>query len=145
MRWIFLVSLILATAAFAHEGVKNPGVMARMHAMKDMGADLKALGRMTLGAVPFDEKAAEAYLNDLRLEAREIVTLFEGADEDPKSEALPVIWDNFEDFSKRARALEAYLAAQAGTVMSVQDLEPIFATLSADCRACHKIYREKAK
>ncbi|NND21494.1 MAG: hypothetical protein HKO14_05350, partial [Silicimonas sp.] len=47
------VLLLVASAALAHQGVKNPAVKARMDVMSAIGDNTKLLGRMAKGEVAF--------------------------------------------------------------------------------------------
>lgn len=142
MRGLLICLGLLSTAALAHEGVQNPGVMARMHSMKDMSQDAKALGKMAMGAQGFDAAEVSARLEAMAEEAARIGALFEGADEDPKSEALPAIWADFAEFERRAQALEAFLRDQSG-LSSAEALQPLMQELEVQCGGCHKLYRKK--
>lgn len=132
----------VAFAAFAHSGVKNPAVMARMEGMKSMGLAVKTLGDMAKGKVAFDADAVALALERLALEAERTEALFEAKEDDPKSEALPVIWTQFADFEAKAHALEAVLAAQNQDMSDAANLGPTLKAIGAQCSACHKIYRK---
>ena len=108
-------TVIAATAATAHEGVKDPAVMARMHAMSEIGDATKVLGQMAKGAAPFDATAAQSAADAIAREAARIPALFETRADDPKSEALPAIWERFEDFSALALDLERAASVEIAT------------------------------
>ncbi len=131
---------LLATAAFAHAGVKDPNVMAWMAGMKDLGSASKTLVQMARGQVAYDEAAATAALDTLASEAAEIVPLFEQQAEDPKSESLPAIWTDFADFSDKAAALQA--AISAADVSTEAGVQAAARSIGATCAACHKAYRK---
>lgn len=133
---------VLAVAALAHSGVKNPAVMARMEGMKSMGAAVKVLGEMAKGAAVFDADAAAMALQSLSTEAKRTRALFEANEGDPKSEALPLIWSDFADFEAKSEMLEAALAAQISNVETAADLGPILKAIGTQCSACHKTYRK---
>ena len=142
LRWVAMSGILFAGAALAHEGVKNPAVMARMHAMKNIGADVKVLGEMAKGTTAFDAGAAQVALGRIATHAAETPGLFEAREDDPKSEALPVIWDRFDDFRTKALELEMIAAEGAETVSAAEDLQPILQKLGANCKSCHSTYRE---
>ena len=135
-------TLILTSAAFAHEGVKNPAVMARMHGMKDITSDVKVLGNMAKGTVAFDQGAAQAALASLARHAGETPALFEAPEDDPKSEALPAIWDNFDDFTAKSLELETLATGLSSTLTSKEDLPSALQQIGANCTSCHKLYRK---
>ncbi len=138
-RFVFVAALFVAGAALAHDGVKNPAVMARMEGMKQMGGAAKILGEMVKGAVVFDAASANAAMETLRVESARIEALFEAEEDDPKSEALPAIWQDYPDFTAKAEALNA---AASQTVGSLEELQGAISQIGGACRACHKDYRE---
>jgi cytochrome c556 len=139
-RAAFALTLALAaSAALAHEGVQNPAVMERMELMKAVGEQTKALGDMVQGKVAFDETRAETAQAALAEAAARIPALFEARETDPKSEALPVIWDEWSDFVAKAEGMET--AARDLRTGSAQTLRESFADLGQSCRACHEDYR----
>ncbi len=141
-RLILALSLIAGGAAWAHQGVQNPGVMARMNGMSAIADSVKVIGTMARGRAAFDAEAAQTAALEIAAQARLIPELFEGADEDPKSEARPAIWANFEDFVAQSEALEALALDVSQAITSQADLGPALARLGENCKACHEDYRE---
>ncbi|MEO9826651.1 MAG: cytochrome c [Paracoccaceae bacterium] len=142
MRRIPALALALTTtAALAHEGVKNPSVMARMHGMKTIGAQAKVLGEMAKGTTVFEAARAQAAATTLAQEAERIKGLFEAREDDPKSEALPVVWDTFPDFTAKAQTLQI-AAESAQTITTQEQLQTAMRDIGATCSACHKAYRK---
>lgn len=139
---IFLASLALATAAIAHQGVKNPAVKARMDAMGVIGANTKVLGKMVKGAARFDAAKARAAAAAIAEHAATAPALFEDPEDDPKSEAMPAIWDNFADFTNKATALQTAAENAADRIATPQDLRTALGEIGATCKSCHAIYRE---
>lgn len=139
-RGLLVVALLAAGAAFAHEGVKNPAVKARMDGMMALGAATKVLGNMAKGEAAYDAAAAEAAVQKIQDEADRIAALFEANEDDPKSEALPAIWDNYADFTAKAVALGE--VADAVSVGSLGEVKAAMPQIGAACKACHKGYRE---
>ena len=142
MKRLFGFALALtATAALAHEGVKNPSVMARMHGMKTIGSETKVLGEMAKGATPFDATRAQTAAATLAGEAARIEELFKAREDDPKSEALPAVWEDFSDFTAKAKTLK--IAAEAAEdVLTVEQLQTAVRDIGATCSECHKVYRQ---
>ena len=141
--YIALGAIVLGTAAFAHSGVKNSDVMNRMMGMSEMAKQMKVLGTMAKGETAFDADAVNAALAKMSEEASYIPSLFEPEATDPKSEALPMIWDEFDTFESRARALEKTASNLSGTVEGRADLGPAMKALGRACSACHSEYRQK--
>lgn len=136
------LAVALAGAALAHTGVQNAAVLARMDAMKGIGEATKVLGQMAKGGVPFDADAARAAAARIAVHAAETPALFEARETDPKSEALPAIWDSFDDFTAKSIALETLAAGLATSIATPQDLTAGMAALGASCKACHSEYRQ---
>lgn len=139
MTW--LAPTLLATVALAHGGVKDPVVMARMDAMVEIGQNMKLLGQMTKKEITFDAMAARTAARHIAVEASEIVARFEDPATDPKSEALPTIWEDFSDFSAKAGELQHIAESQAGTIMTYDDLKTATSALLGTCKACHLRYK----
>ena len=138
-----VVLLCAATGALAHQGVKNPAVMARMDAMSAIGKSMKVLGGMAKEQVPFDKNSVQTALASIEKHAAMTPDLFEAIESDPKSESRPEIWEDFGDFSKKANALENAAASLSGKINSVDDLGPAMTSLGATCKSCHELYREE--
>ena len=135
-------TLLIATAALAHEGVQNPTVIMRMHLMKNIGASTKVIGDMAKGKVPFDAEAAQAAAAALEEHAAKIEAAFEEKADDPKSEALPAIWKDFAGFTDIAAEMgeAARLAGQG--LASETDLRPALQRIGKTCADCHELYRK---
>lgn len=132
---------IATTASLAHQGVENPTVLARMEGMSIMADHVEIIGNMARGLAPFDAEAANAALDALTGEANRIVDLFEPPATDPHSEARAGIWDNFANFSQRARELELLTMSLAGTIEDRGDLVDALRRVGAQCSGCHEDYR----
>ena len=128
--------------AVAHGGVKNPAVMARMETMTAIGAEMKTLGAMAKGAMAFDAFKARASAATIASHAAAIIEQFRAQESDPKSEAKPLIWSNFDDFSTHAKALELAAQTACKSVETQDDLGQALAALGGTCKACHEDYRE---
>ncbi len=139
---VLIAALLVATATSAHQGVKNPAVLARMNGMSAIADNLKVIGDMAKGTASFDAGEARESLEQIAKHAAETPGLFEAREDDPKSEALPVIWDRFDDFRTKALELEMIAAEGAETVSAAEDLQPILQKLGANCKSCHSTYRE---
>ncbi len=59
-----------------------------------------------------------------------------------KSEARPVIWQDYGDFIARAADLEAVAGELSGTILAQEDLGPALSKIGGACKACHSVYRE---
>ena len=134
-----IIGLGLGTVALAHEGVKDPIVAARMDAMSATGQASKVLGDMARGRADFDATAAAAAKESLIAIAADLPALFEANATDPKSKAKPEIWENFDDFTDKAAAMQA--AAEALDVSSQESVAAGMRAVGGSCGGCHKAYR----
>ncbi|KAJ57006.1 hypothetical protein ACMU_00510 [Actibacterium mucosum KCTC 23349] len=135
---------LTASAALAHSGVKNPAVQARMNAMMDIAGATKVLGDMAKGVRAFDVTAAQAAAAQIAEQATQMPTLFAVPENDPKSEAAAAIWQDFPDFSDKAKALQD--AAQAAMQIDTPTaLQASMAQIGGTCTACHQAYRITGK
>ncbi|MBW4710451.1 cytochrome c [Roseobacter sp. YSTF-M11] len=142
LNLLTLIAIVLAGAAFAHTGVKNAAVKARMDAMSGIADGMKVLGQMAKGETGFDQSAAQAAATAIARHAAATPELFEAREDDPKSEAKQAIWSNFDDFTSKSRDLEEMALGLATSITGPADLGPAMASLAANCKACHKAYRE---
>ena len=135
------VALFAASAALAHSGVSNPAVKARMHAMMQIADNTKILGAMAKGEAAFDADEARAAAA-IAAHAASVPTLFMAEEHDPKSEALPAIWQDFDTFGQRSEALTLAAAEAAGTIETEADLKPALARIGGTCKSCHQDFRK---
>ena len=139
---IILISLTISSVAFAHSGVKDKNVKERMMVMKEMAGNTKIIGQMLKGKTSFDTiqvKLALERLSALSLETPKVFTINAT---DPKSEAMPNIWDEFDEFTKLSKDLAETSIVLANSVATIEDLRPALKKVSSGCKACHSRYRE---
>ena len=137
-----LVALVSASATLAHQGVQNASINARMDGMSEIAENMKVLGTMTKGAIPFNADAARAAAAAITDHAAPIPTLFEANETDPKPEAKSINWDNFEEVSLKAAELEAIAVGLSSSISSFEDLRPTMGALGDRCKSCHSVYRK---
>ena len=143
LKWlVILYSLTTATIALAHVDVENPTVKARMIAMTTLVENMRTLGGMAKGAAVFDLEQAKAALADIKRTAKTVPGLFKSDEMHPKSEALPLIWSNFADFTAKSEALEDAAAQSLASFSSKDDLVPSMRALGGTCKSCHSTYRK---
>ena len=140
---MFTVVLITASSiVFAHSGVKDKNVKERMMLMKEMANNTKTIGQMLKGRTPFDANEAKLALERLASLSLETPKVFKINASDPKSEARPAIWDEFDEFTKLSKDLAETSLLLAGSIDSIDDLRPALKGVSSGCKACHSRYRE---
>ena len=94
---------------------------------------------MARGKIPFDAAQAERAKAKLSAAAAGIPAAFEVQAEDPKSEALPAIWSNWDDFTAKSVAMET--AVSGLDTSSLEDLRAGLGPIGRSCGGCHKSYR----
>jgi len=102
---------------------------------------------MARGSVPFDAAVAERNARRIAMLATMIPERFAAMDTreyDVKTEALPIIWEQPDDFAAKAKALQdaaitfAELAATGDQATTLGGLRAFGGT----CGNCHDTYRE---
>ena len=87
----------------------DSGYVERSKLMQNIRLEFSVLARMSREKIEFDESLAEsARLNLLKL-ATSTPTIFEDDDLPINSEALPAIWENWDDFVSKSEDLEFVL------------------------------------
>ena len=133
---------LIATGALAHQGVQNPAVKAWMNAMEAIGQNTKVLGTMAKGETAFEADVARAAAAAIAEKSVLTPELFAVQEDDPKSEALPAIWENFADFTAKAEELTTVAETASGAISTPEDLQSALAAIGATCKSCHQLYRE---
>ena len=141
-KLIILISLTISSVAFAHSGVKNKNVKERMMVMKEMAGNTKIIGQMLKGKTAFDSNQVKLALERLSALSLETPKVFTINATDPKSEATPNIWDEFDEFTKLSKDLAETSIVLANSVENPEDLRPALKRISSGCKACHSRYRE---
>jgi len=133
-----------APLVYAHSGAT--GVMKeRMEMMKGMGDAMKTMGAMFKGQADYDpaviaEKAA--YLAD---HANDIPELTPEDSNDHPSEALPIIWQEWDGYVESSELLAtegAKLVDIANNGAEERAAKIQFAKVSKTCGTCHEKYRK---
>ena len=102
---------LVAAGAVGHSGAT--GIVAeRMEFMESLGDAMKSLTEMMRGEEDFDAERVRSLARTIGDHGGEALTsLFPEGSLDPPTEALPVIWQDWERFSSLADQLSAYAAA----------------------------------
>lgn len=137
-----LAALAVVGSAFAHN--QATGIVAeRMHAMENMGRELKAIGDMLVGKVPFDAAAVARHADVLHDNCHRTTTLFPPGSLDHHSRALPAIWEKPEAFQEEMQKLhnatEAFVVTASGGDRTA--LAASFEQIRNICSACHDTFR----
>jgi len=113
-----------------------------MMVMKEMASNTKIVGQMLKGKTSFDANEAKLALERLSSLSLETPKVFKINATDPKSEAKPVIWDEFDEFTRLSKDLAETSTDLASSLKTIDDLRPALKRVSSGCKACHSRYRE---
>ena len=141
---------LLASSVSAEEGPTPEQQAAtatenRQAVFKLLGVNIGPIIGMARGA-PFDAAAAERNATRMATLAPMIPELFAAMDTrefDVETQALPVIWENPEDFAAKAAALEEAATAFAATAAGGDQAATLggLQNLGGTCGNCHDSYR----
>ena len=142
IKLLTLIFLVISSVAFAHSGVKDQNVKERMIVMKAMADNTKVIGQMLKRKTQFDANEAKSALERLSSLSLKTPKVFTVNATDPKSEAKPAIWDEFDEFTKLSLDLAETSIALASSIEIIEDLRPALKRISSGCKSCHSKYRE---
>ena len=142
--FILFGTVAICGASLAHDGATGI-VKKRMDAMSDIGDQMKAMAAILKGEQTFDASSVHTSATIIAGHARNIPELFpEGSLKKP-SEALPVVWSRWEDFTKLGSSMEASavsLAEVANSAQSITDVRDQIIAVGKSCKACHADFRQ---
>ena len=141
-RLLILIFITISSVALAHSGVRDKNVKERMMVMKEMANTTKIIGQMLKGKKSFDANEAKLALERLSSLSLKTPKVFTINASDPKSEAKPAIWDEFDEFTRLSKDLAETSILLAGSIDSIDDLRPALRGVASGCKACHSRYRE---
>ncbi|TVO77829.1 c-type cytochrome [Sedimenticola selenatireducens] len=137
-------SLCYSASLIASESIQG-AIDFRESVMTTFKWYLQPMGAMAKDKIPFDaalfSSRAEGLANATRLDVTEGFP--EGSDED--TEALPKIWQNWDDFKSKYQVLQKE-AAELQRVAAMGDeaaMKAQFGKTAKTCGGCHKAYRKK--
>ena len=118
----------------------------RQAVFKLLGVNIGAIVGMAKGAVPFDAAIAERNARRIAMLAPmipETVGAMDTREFDVQTEALPLIWDNMDDFAAKAQDLVAAANAFADTAAGGDQGATLggLRALGGACGSCHDTYR----
>ena len=114
-----------------------------MKAMMNMGKELKAIGEMIAGSVPFDAQTILQHATTLHDNCHHVEAMFPPGSTDHLSHAKPLIWEKPEAFHEAMQRLHDN-SENLLTVAASGDKEQLlasFASLRESCNSCHDEYR----
>lgn len=140
-KTVFAAALILGGATLVSAMSEDPAVEKRQASMEAMGANMKVLGGMAGGKIPYDMKKAQLAKETIVKESGMIAKNFKKNVITGKSEAKENIWSNWSDFEQKASELG--IAANMLNVSSAAMIQGSLAKVGGACKACHSEYRVK--
>lgn len=132
-----VVALGLPTVAQADD---QDVIDYRSHIMKTMDEQTAAVGKIMSYAIPDDHFAS--HLEVIALAGQTALSSFEK--EVHGGEALPEIWENWDDFAARMNEFTEKVSAAAKIAREQGKDAALNAAFSAlTCKQCHDVYRKK--
>ena len=137
------INYLLISVSFMLSGsilfAENSGYVERSKLMQNIRLEFSVLARMSREKIEFDESlATSSRLNLLRF-AASTPAIFEDDDLPINSEALPAIWENWDDFVSKSEDLE--FALEGVDTSTLIDLRASLGNVGAACGSCHQKYR----
>jgi len=139
---ISAIGIAVSWAALAHEGHEHATgvVRERMELMTDIGKRLLAISKRLRANKELDRVGPDARaVHEL---ARKITEKFPPGSTQSPTAAKPVIWQQWEDFTEKAKKLET--EAEKLSKISAGDgdaLRAQFRVVAYACDGCHETYR----
>lgn len=145
---LFVVYFIVGiSSVHGHTGATGI-VKERMDAMKDMGDRSKIVADMYKGKSEFEQSALAEAADAFALHGSNMVEQFpdtKASRSGSKTEALPKIWEEWEDFNELVIDFIASSEQLQNTVASTDDplqLKKAFFQTTKSCSGCHKRFRK---
>jgi len=136
--------LCLALVALAHEDEELPAgpIRDRHELMHGIGDNAKKIGDALKAG---DTQAIPPAADAIAASARKIPSLFPAGSTNPKSRALPAIWQDFPRFQQASAELSNSAMALAQTAKEGGDAGAAAKTMFGACKACHDSFRAPDK
>ena len=132
-----ITALVLPSAA---QAVDQDVIDYRQHIMNTMDAQTAALGQILSLAIPDDHIVA--HLEVIALSSQQALSSFEK--KVLGGEALPKVWEDWEDFSAKMNDFSEKITATANIAKEKGKDAAMGNLLNAlTCKQCHDIYRKK--
>lgn len=142
MRAVFAIAILLLASQSSFADAEGE-IKYRQGVMGAVGGHMSAMAAILRNQVHFDQFRLHA---DAMADLADVVPhVFPEGSGDGKTEALPEIWEEPEDFESRlddfvkaARGISA--AAETG---EMSEIGPAIDALGKSCKGCHDNYREE--
>ncbi|MGM0524764.1 MAG: c-type cytochrome [Pseudomonadota bacterium] len=144
-----LISLGLTATANADKHAFNDAESAvdyRQNALSIMRDNFVAMAEMVKGEVDYDAAIFSQRADDFARLSHIPWDGFsvEGAMPGENTDALPEIWDNWDDFKQRSEDFvqDAEKLATVASTGSMSDIAPAFKEAAKNCKGCHDNYKD---
>ncbi len=150
MRIFLTAAAVAVLPILAHADAAEDAIEARHGYMKMLAINMGQLAGMAKGEIGYDEAmASHAASNISALSGYDLPSLFvagTSSDENPESDALPVIWAKPEEFSNKFMEFREAASGAADAVKGGQgSVGPVVQKLGTACKGCHDTYRKPQK
>lgn len=141
---LLFAGALLTGVVVAHGGATGV-VKERMEMMKDVGDNMKQVGAMIKGQAAFDSMVIAKHAQVISDAAPQIPELFPSDSLHKPTEALPAIWEEWDQFSTLSVKLgdEAKKLQETAQGRDKRAISRQFAKLGKVCSSCHTDYRKK--
>jgi cytochrome c556 len=129
------------TAALAHKGHEHATgvVRERMELMTDMGERLLAISKRLRANKELDRIAADA--RAIKDASAKLTSQFPPGSTQFPTAAKPVVWQQWEDFSEKAKKLQKEAELSTTSSSDGDALRKQFRAVAYACDGCHETYR----
>jgi cytochrome c556 len=139
-----VAAIAVSGIAVAHDGAMGV-VKTRMDMMMEAGDSMKLIGAMVKGESAFDAVKVEEAAKTIARHAGHIPKVFPEGSLDKPTEALPVIWTRWDDFTRIGKEMETSalaLAEASKTATTGSDILPQLGEVGKTCKSCHQDFRQ---
>jgi cytochrome c556 len=128
----------------AQENENKPLLDYRQNLMVGQRASMASMGDILKFKMPYDAAHFAAHARNIGGYAALIPDAFETKIAEGRTDAKPEIWDNWDDFVAKAKALgnESEKLAAAAATGDMKAVAPHVKAVSDACRGCHDSYRK---
>lgn len=145
-RTLIAVAAAAALGSVAFAQTVSPAIGERKAVLKTFGAAAGDIGKMVRGEIPFDAAKVKAHLKTLSDGAKKLPGLFpDNSKTGGETQALPVIWEKKAEFTAIFAKLDTDAAAADKAITSLDTLKTEWPKVTANCGACHKVFRVPPK
>jgi cytochrome c556 len=139
-----VVSIAGAVWATQQSEEEQALIKYRQTLMTGLRASMASIGDILKFRMPYSTKHIEVHARNIHTYASLIPDAFEQKLAEGLTDAQPVVWDSWDDFVAKAKALEEASAklAEAAKGGEVREVMPHVQGVGDACRGCHNTYRK---